>query len=36
MDIIIIENWETLALLGGAVLITAITIYYIITGRIDI
>jgi|TARA_R110001632_G_scaffold201167_1_gene324017 hypothetical protein len=36
MDIIIIENWETLALLGGAVLITAIVIYYIIIGRIDI
>jgi|TARA_R110001606_G_scaffold369596_1_gene525718 hypothetical protein len=36
LEVLKIADWETLALLGGAVLITAIVIYYIIIGRIDI
>ena len=36
LEVLKIADWQTLALLGGAVLITAIVIYYIIIGRIDI
>ena len=36
LEVLKIADWQTLALLGGAVVITAITIYYIIIGRIDV
>ena len=36
LEVLKIADWQTLALLGGAVLITAIVIYYIVIGKIDI
>ena len=36
IQLIIIEDYPTLLLLGGAVLITAITIYKILTGGINV
>lgn len=36
LEVLKIADWQTLALLGGAVLATAIVIYYIIIGRIEV
>ena len=36
LQLIIIEDYPTLLLLGGSILITAITIYKILTGGINV